>query len=70
MKVRVRIGHSKTQRDGWQYETTIEREWDPDSVFEDDDAAGDLADLARKVDQVARAERDRRIVADLEERQP
>lgn len=64
--VRLRIAHSKTQRDGWGYETTVEL---TDALPDDDDgmrALGQrLAALLVEVDVRARDERNRRADVEL-----
>lgn len=64
-KIRVRINHSRTQRDGWRHETTVEV---------DEYSAPDGADLYRMcrellqdLDSLARAENERRNALDAQE---
>ena len=57
VRTRIRIAHSRTQRDGWQYETTVEVEYDG---TDDIDAQQRLATLMHDARFLAERERDDR----------
>lgn len=62
---RIRIGHSKTQRDGWGYETTVELN---EEVGELD--AAELEAISAKLDSLLRLAANRgEIERDRRERQ-
>jgi len=65
VRTRVRVHHSKTQRDGWGYETTVEVEWFGREL--DDEMRGRLAALLAGADRLGREERERRRRDDAKE---
>lgn len=62
-RTRIRVNHSRTQRGGWQYETTVEVEW---SGADDGDALYRLQSLLTEAREVAKRERDERNAEDGE----
>lgn len=63
---RWRISHSKTQRDGWGYESSVEMVFDGDVT---PDILGRMQTSLAEVDGIARIERDRRRAKDEIERE-
>lgn len=63
-RTRIRIGHSRTQRDGWQYETTVEVEWDGEDAERDYNELQRLSQLMDSARHLAELERDQRNVVD------
>lgn len=59
-RTRIRVGHTHTQRGGWQHETTVEIEWLGDEITDDDGAATRLEQLLHLADELGREESARR----------
>lgn len=55
-RTRVRINHSRTIKEGWGHETTVEVEWSGDGVEDDAEAMDRLHDLLSQADGLGRKE--------------
>lgn len=55
-RTRIRVNHSRTQRDGWQYETTVEVEFGGDEVGTDSNALERLAGLTQLAREIGEEE--------------
>jgi hypothetical protein len=67
-RTRVRINHSRTIKEGWGHETTVEVEWLGDGEEVDFAAEERIAHLLNLADEIARAETGRRRAAEAEGR--
>lgn len=67
-RTRIRVNHSRTQREGWQYESTVEIEYRGDGS-DDDDARRliRLAELLKAARGLGERERDARNAAEMAE---
>jgi hypothetical protein len=59
-RTRVRVEHSRTQRDGWGYSTTVEVEYPGTNVRTDADALIRLEELLGQARIIGQRERDAR----------
>jgi hypothetical protein len=59
-KTRIRVNHSRTQRDGWGYETTVEIEYAGDEPGDEAAALARLGGLLIQARILAENERDAR----------
>lgn len=68
-RTRIRLSHSRTQRDGWQYETTVEVEWFGDYTLDGHNGFERVDELLRHARILGEAERDIRNQRDREAHQ-